>query len=407
VHETAKIEQRHGLSQRSNTISVVPAETRKLSWNVRSEPLLGQSNDASYSLLTIDIPSPSFALFDFNTTQMLFKSTHSPTKSLELAHEYQQEIAQSPFSFNDSPLPSPKLESTSKNTAIEDDFSEAEACTPNLESTPRMPRSFDSGFEGGLVRKLKGPREQPPKPLAKADSGYSSIISLRSFKKESSPAVPAKDSTPAPIRESVSRVPSSTYSVNSISSEATFVQERSLPALPADLPSEPFRKAPAVPLKAFSYDSYSELPSPPVPKKSIEQAQAATLTQPHLQAPPKTSRRKSLPAVANINREMREGSPANSETSTSLTSSSSRWQKKLNKRPQSMQPQPVYTVQAFHSPSEQLRIPVPPIQARQHLEQRVSRLPIVAIPNTLAGSTQLRRTASKETLGTIFSVGSL
>jgi hypothetical protein len=138
-----------------------------------------------------------------------------------------------------------------------------------------------------------------------------------------------------------------------------------LPALPKEQspPSKPSEQVPAVSLKTIPYSAQPVLPSASALRKSIEQPSATTKAkpQPHLQVPSKTSRRKTLPAVANITREMRETSPPISESSvTSSTSSSSRWPlKKLSKRPQPVQPapEPVYTVQAFRSPSEQMRIP--------------------------------------------------
>jgi hypothetical protein len=49
------------------------------------------------------------------------------------------------------------------------------------------------------------------------------------------------------------------------------------------------------------------------------------------------------------------------------------------------------------------------MEARRHLEERVDAFPVACFPNTIEGSawSGLRRTSSKETLGTIFSVGSL
>jgi hypothetical protein len=415
IGQTSKIiekEHRRGLSHRSNTLSV-PAETRKAQWVVRGESPLRQGQDTEYEPLKIDIPDPSFALFDFKSTETMFKSTHSPTKSLELAHEYQQEIASSPFSFENSPLLSPGLQSTSKHTAIEDELFAPEPNTPHLEGNLRMPRSFDSGYDGGPVHKPKGPGEKNPRPLAKADSGYSSIISMRSFKKESSPAIPPKDSPPTPIHETFARVTSSTYSVNSsFGSETTVPSDQPQALLPreqcADMPPEPEREPPAVPPKGAPYQP---LPSPPVPPKPTSQIKNVIQSQPPLQASKKTSRRKSLSAAGDTGREVEDSSAA-FERSALTTSSSSIWQrKKLNKRasrPSSFQPQhePVFTVQVFHSPSEVHGIPVPPSDIRQHLEERVEAFPTTAFPNTVSGTTQLRRTASKETLGTIFSVGS-
>ncbi len=81
-----------------------------------------QQPDYVYNPLTIDIPYPSFALFDFKATETLFRTTESPTKSLELAHEYQQDLALSPFSFDNSPPASPTLQVMSKHMAVEDDL---------------------------------------------------------------------------------------------------------------------------------------------------------------------------------------------------------------------------------------------------------------------------------------------
>ncbi|KAG4444035.1 hypothetical protein IFR05_000495 [Cadophora sp. M221] len=422
--------QRQGLSQRSNTISV-SGESKKLPWIVRAEsPLrrdigemgetrprtpvretqLEWTEDESpmpakyvFNPLSIDIPDPSFALFDFNATETLFRSTESPTKSLELAHEYQQDLALSPFSFDNSPPVSPTLQVMSKHMAVEDDLFAPEPLTPVL--SERLPRSFDSGYEGGLpARIVKGPRDLTPKPLAKADSGYSSNVSLRSFKKEPAqaavdelPPTPPKDTFRVPSstysEDWSSRVSSSTYTVTSTSSEMTLRAQRSLPALPVEngTPQQPFRQPPPVPMK--HKQSREVLAIAKRPDLTYPSALS-----PHLVVPPRESRRKSSPP----NPLTRQESPA-----SDISSNSSRWTgKKLNRRPQSIQPDPVYTVQAFRSPSEQLRIPAPSVEARRKLEERVDQFPVASIPNTYVGQLGLRRSSSKETLGTIFSVGS-
>ncbi|KAH7311121.1 hypothetical protein BKA65DRAFT_163961 [Rhexocercosporidium sp. MPI-PUGE-AT-0058] len=422
---------RQGLSQRSNTISV-PSESQKLPWLVRAEsPLrqdvaeMGEDRPQTptrvtqlewseeeqspmppkcvFNPLSIDIPDPSFALFDFNATETLFRSTESPTKALELANEYQQDLAMSPFSFDNSPPVSPTLQVMSKHMAVEDDLFAPEPLTPAL--SERFPRSFDSGYEGGPpARTVKGPRDLAPKPLAKADSGYSSNVSLRSFKKESTPAH-VEEPPPTPPKDTLrvasstyseewsSRVSSSTYSVVSTRSQVTLRAQRSLPALPTEdqTPEQPFRQPPPVPTKQTQR------------RESLPVAQKPDLTypsalSPHLVIPPRESRRKSTPP----NHRGRQEIPA-----TDVSSTSSRWSsKKLNKRAQAIQPEPVYTVQAFRSPSEQLRIPAPSVEARRKLEERVDQFPMASIPNTYVNQLSLRHSSSKETLGTIFSVGS-
>ena len=418
-------------SQRSNTISV-PQDNKKVPWVVRAEsPLrqdiaemgegrprtpireiqldLGEERSPSpakyvFNPLSIDIPDPSFALFDFNATETLFRSTESPTKALELAHEYQQDLALSPFSFDNSPPASPTLQVMSKHMAVEDDLFAPEPVTPVL--SDRFPRSFDSGYEGGPpARVVKGPRDITPKPLAKADSGYSSNVSLRSFKKDSAPVAVEKP-PPTPPKDTVrvasstyseewsSRVSSSTYTVTSTGSESTLRAQRSLPALPAEeVPEQPFRQPPPVPTKETRSREVPPLPIAQKPDLTYPSALS-----PHLVVPSREARRQSTPA----NPRARQESPA-----SDISSTSSRWTgKKLNKRPQSIHPEPVYTVQAFRSPSEQLRIPAPSVEARRKLEERVDQFPVASIPNTYVDQLGLRRSSSKETLGTIFSVGS-
>lgn len=418
-------------SQRSNTISV-PQDNKKVPWVVRAESPLRQDiaemgggqpqtplretklewNEeeqsplpAKYGFnpLSIDIPDPSFALFDFNATETLFRSTESPTKALELAHEYQQDLALSPFSFDNSPPVSPTLQVMSKHMAVEDDLFAPEPVTPVL--SDRFPRSFDSAYEGGPSAKVvKGPRDLTPKPLAKADSGYSSNVSLRSFKKDMPPAA-VDEPPPTPPKDTVrvasstyseewsSRVSSSTYTIASTGSATTLRAQRSLPALPVEeMPERPFRQPPPVPTKEIRS---KEIPALPIPQKPDLTYPSAL--SPHLVVPPRENRRKSTPPNPRA-----QESPA-----SDVSAASSRWTgKKLNKRPQSIQPEPVYTVQAFRSPSEQFGIPAPSVEARRKLEERVDQFPVASIPNTYVGQLDLRRSSSKETLGTIFSVGS-
>lgn len=397
-----------GKGLRSNTISAAQ-EIIKPPWVTRAESPLrqAQAQEPEDKPLRVNthLPLPEFSAFNF--------TTESPTKSLDLAREYMQDLALSPFSFDSSPPRTPRLEATSKNTAVEDDLFEAEPRTPEIQEI-HEPRSFDSGYhaeETPATKAVKGLRDLAPKPLAKADSGYSSNVSLRSFKGNSAPAVPAKEAPPTPPKEPGSRVASSAYSVTSSYSEVSEVtirSKRSLPALPTEEMPAPSRQAPPVPLKHSSVQNSGKvIPAPPLPHKSPKQEWAAASLRPQVIVTAKHARQQSLPAVPQALRD--EFAPANSPSSSigSLNSSNStsRWRKD-KKRPQSIQPQPVYTVQAFRTSPEELSIPPVPAEVSRHLEERVDGFPVACFPNTYEGTNHLRRTVSKETLGTIFSVGS-
>jgi hypothetical protein len=505
--------------------------------------------------LSVDthLPLPEFSLFKF---------TESPKRSLELANEYMQDLALSPFSFDNSPPASPTLQATSKHMAIEDDLFEPEPGTPEV-SEFRVHKSFDSGYQAAEspveTKKLKGPRDLGPKPLAKADSGYSSNVSLRSFR-GNPPVVPAKEAPPTPPKETVSRDPisrpvssvystistasavsdatiapsreslqvpfgngeystiyaasesvpalrnvsvtseystvyapsagsdetvvrpglqsrvasatseystvsdgtvvrpqvqsrvpsatseystvsggtvvrpqvqsripstTSTYSTTSASaaSDLTLRTKRSLPALPREPEPRPVsQQRPPIPSKQSFQNG-----SPATPSKSPAQnwspaAYVPQGTPPAAYVPqgthkPKHERSQSIPndlpqktSVARLARKDRKSSqsPSGSDGSNSSSGSTSRWRKRSSSksRPNSLQPQPVYTVQAFHSPAEQLSIPSVPKHASKHLEERVDSFPVASFPNSWNESRGLRRSTSKETLGTIFSVGS-
>lgn len=409
----AESSHRHNLSQRSNTNSV-SADAVRSPWIVRSESPLRNSHDAQFKPLTIQTQMPQDSLFsasNFEEERKLFKRTESPTKAQELANEYMQDLALSPFSFETSPPLSPQFQATSKHTAMEDELFEPEPDTPlpssDLEN--HMPRSFDSGYVGGEpsppAEEVKKPREVAPKPLAKADSGYSSNVSLRSFKKDPSPA---KEATLRPPKEPVSRVASSTYSVES---EATATARDSTPA--EEIPELPRRLPPPVPVKESSFKINGALRNnqpPPVPQ--LRRADQAYSAPPQSDAAAKAS--KNRPQQHNTlpipNSSVREESPASSDTSPS-SNSSSRWRPKLTKR-ESQQSQPriqtdqVFTVQAIRSPSEAYRIPPPSVEARRRLGEREEAFPVQSFPNTIAGNVALRR-LSIDTLGTIFSVGSM
>ncbi|KAK1758521.1 hypothetical protein QBC47DRAFT_143970 [Echria macrotheca] len=182
------------------------------------------------------------------------KRTPAPTSP-----EYLNNITFSPFSLQD-PLPvSPKLQTTSKTTALDDDLFEDE---PQAEFSPKevlevrrdasakpqpdggeVSRSVsrtDSGFASG-----RSPSEYSHKALTKADSGYSSNVSLRSFQSKAQ----EKELTIS-LEKQHSQTSQRTTSVQS--------EERSMSSLSlSSHPIPPQREAPPPPVPPKDYPPVS------------------------------------------------------------------------------------------------------------------------------------------------------
>ena len=403
--------QRHDLGLRSNTTGVLTANF-KPPWVARAESPLRKvtPQEPPNVPLTVEtgLPLPEFSLFKFSYAD-------SPTKSLDLAQDYMNDLALSPFSFDPSPPASPTLESTSKHMAVEDDLFEAESNTPDI-SEARVHRSFDSGYRGGSAtpkeeKRSEGQRELDPKPLTKADSGYSSNVSLRSLQGNPAPSELPKEAPPIP--PNTVRNTSNTYSVASSmyssQSDMTIKAKRSWPALPEEyIPTKPSREPPPVPRKADPQDENAI--SPITPEKSVEQHWAAAQSKSNVIKKHQNGHARSH-SIPNVARTKPNHSPAGSDVSTSSASSgsTSRWRSKSKPRSQMIappRPQSVYTVQAMRNPADQMDIPPVSQQASKSLEERVDAFPVACFPNTERRNDLMRRTPSKETLGTIFSVGS-
>ncbi|OIW30846.1 hypothetical protein CONLIGDRAFT_291610 [Coniochaeta ligniaria NRRL 30616] len=126
---------------------------------------------------------------------------HSSPKLIELPERFLAEISFTPFSLTDSRPLSPELQTTSKHTAIEDDlfdddanleYSTVEVLDVRLDLNAKSQvaeSQLDTQFslrsvsrtDSGFVSAGSPSSEAPLKPLTKADSGYSSNVSLRSF----------------------------------------------------------------------------------------------------------------------------------------------------------------------------------------------------------------------------------
>jgi hypothetical protein len=155
----------------------------------------------------VEIPTFSLGLTDFHPSASPRESIviESSATAYEMAQAYMQEIAASPFSFEESQPPSPRLEATSKPTEIEDNLFDDEPGSavslappmPQQSVLQRSQRSIETqtsfvsltapvvkagSSQQSLQKMLQGSRELPSKPLEKADSGYSSKTSLRSLR---------------------------------------------------------------------------------------------------------------------------------------------------------------------------------------------------------------------------------
>lgn len=336
---------RRDASNRSNTMSIA-GERMKAQWVVQKESPLRQAT--KYDLVSPKLPDldRSLANFDFDYTLQLQQQMHSPTRSQDLANEYIEEIS-SPYSFVPSRTPSPQLEPTSKHTAMEDELFDEESSTPSLSYTPS---TADSGY-GGPSRKSSA---VGTKPLAKADSGYSSNISLRSFATTGSraPPVPAKDVPPP--RES--RDPSTAFSHSrskNVKAQGSFSN---------DYPS-------------FNTRNIEQSIPPKTPTKE----------QQHL-----ASKRPSLADIRSYNKHSRSGSDPKPLAVSKLSS------KKAKPRPYSVQPEMSQIFTQSQRRDEPINAPPIPYEASRSLQDRGDSFLNI----------RPRRVGSKETLGTIFSVGS-
>ncbi|CAL3972967.1 unnamed protein product [Diplocarpon coronariae] len=462
------VEWRSGLGPRSNSISL-SAESRPTSWNARAESPLRQDAAAAalgghrpqtltraparselqcelespppppaklaFPALTIDIPDPelsTLALFDFTTEETRARSTKPPPTSLDLAAEYRRDLdlARSPFSFDESPLASPRLPvlSKSKHMAAEDElFDEAEPQTPLTSARPT--RSFDSGYgSSSLTKTVPGPREAPVKSLAKADSGYSSNVSVRSFKRD--PA--AREPPPTP--------PKDTFRERHRGRAASTVDPGTSRAAPRGYPDS---AGPAATCSAHSARNYS-VPSPEsgpnlrlrvrksLPALPVE-AKLESCTPRHLarvtwisDSAPQKPNLTSLPSplashpVVLVQSQIQSPVSRKFESQCQFTCPAQPPPKPRSKsRPQSQdQGKSPLSPQITRKESSSASVLAPSCrrtaintnaskEAPRRPEQRVDTSPVAHTPSTDAGRLGLRHSCSKETLGTIFSVGSL
>ncbi|KAK3330946.1 hypothetical protein B0H66DRAFT_82360 [Apodospora peruviana] len=343
--------------------------------------------------------------------------------------EYLAEISFSPFSLAESPPTSPRLQTTSKTTALEDElfedepqpeYSSVEVLDVRVDPSAKSHhgQAADDGMtmtfgrtDSGFISIASPVPEIPHKPLTKADSGYSSNVSLRSFQLKSQGS--ERDLTLS-LEKQFSQA--SQRSTLEVSAPPPVPPQREAPPPPV-LPPQGQAPPPPVPPKDF-------LPSSPtsqtklgaVPKKSVS---AITPSKGGFLSTP-NALRKNRNAPSPIN----SGSPSlagpKSPESLPLTPLSSRSTKSdksgstlsigsASQKPSKLQrllsgarrptsgPLTVHTTHVF----EKTGIPSIPQDVEHKLHEHTGMFPITT--KRLA----LKPRSSMDTLKTIFSVGSV
>lgn len=139
----------------------------------------------------------------------------SPASASEMAQAYMLEIPSSPFSFEDSPPPSPTLQTISKPTAFDDDEVRASIILPNvppketLASTRQSPGETQDAMPYEKHQNLiQAPQAATARSPDTVDSGYCSSTTPRSsghisqdiYVPATLPLVPDKSSPPTPSK---------------------------------------------------------------------------------------------------------------------------------------------------------------------------------------------------------------
>ena len=340
----------HRFPPRSQTYSVPPQPKR--TWT-RAQSPLRQPALRNQPDLIINVPDPSLALFRFNDD--------TPRKSLGLPQHYQQDNALSPLSFDPSPRVSPGLEATSKHTAIEDDLFEIETASPVQSSEFQDPVRVSNEY---------GRRSVPPTQLAKADSGYSSNVSLRSLNQDRSPTHPTTEFL------------SSTSSWTNAPRDSTHLtmgkSRNSLPALASG------RRYQVPVLDPTSMPQQTALHNPTSPMTcGVQTVIQTTLLPPE---PVQHKRQKSLPSEA-----MTQQSPVDSsKAKKTVAPTTSRWRLLRKKSSQKLpQHKAVFTVKADIAPHEEYSVPRVSAEASRHLHAQVKEFPTNSVPSTIGESTAI------------------
>jgi hypothetical protein len=374
------------------------------------------------------VTRPTPITTSFETSALTGKLSHHRTWSVTGSDqgEFTKELSLSPVAVENPVLAGLNLQTTSKHTAVEDDLFEEEVqpeyssvevldirVDPSAKAdvgvlsnstTDTSLRSFsrsDSGFVPSPTSDVSH------KPLSKADSGYSSNVSLRSLRASSKPPVPEKDLA-SPISE---------RSIMSPQAESFYIGELQLPSptikaaeFSVIAPAAPEREAPPPPPPPKDF-----VPTSPVPRSSSSMSSTRGTTSAGIRPPtsPTDIRRKPVPSPIN-SQFSRDGgmrspellSPISVKSDTSASALSigsgshkpSKLQRLLSFSGNHSRGPP--TVHTTHI-EEKADVPSVPHHVTEKLQEHTGLFPLSSKRLTL------RNQLSRETLRTIFSVGSL
>ncbi|KAK3938430.1 hypothetical protein QBC46DRAFT_440611 [Diplogelasinospora grovesii] len=348
-------------------------------------------------------------------------SANAPADVAQLAPEYLADLAFSPFSLEGSEPTSPKLQATSKHTALEDQLFDDEAqpeyspvevldvrLDPNAkaqhEHTTNSDLSSAKAFartDSGFVSTTSPSSEYSHKPLTKADSGYSSNVSLRSFQqsrtqvaeKELTSSLEKQFSYSSPRRES--------FQSEAGTRPAAPQRDAPPPPPPKDLlPSSPVRaKANVIQRKSLPAESQQKELLLATPNASS--GKTRLIPSPISSARSSEAGPKSPDSIPRTPVSARSAKSDNSGSALSIGSAShkpSKLQRLLSgaRRP-ATGPLTVHTTHV----TEKTGIPSIPHDVEHKLHEHTGLFPITT--KRLA----LKSRASLDTLKTIFSVGSV
>lgn len=343
-------------------------------------------------------------------------------KAADIYLGYLEEMSFTPFSLDDPRSRSPELQTTSKHTAIEDDLFTDE---PNLEystvevldvrldpnaksqaAAPQLDTQCSVGkvtrTDSGFVSAGSPSSEAPLKPLSKADSGYSSNVSLRSFTASKSQVADNE------CKQSVDK----NTSLASPTSGPSPSSEQQPQRLSLERPAPPSREPPPppVPPKDAVPTSPSRLSGSSAFNKAIAGLKEARLSTP---SPAGKSRHTPSPIDSMRSHEIGPRSPesipptpqsARSDVSASALSIGSG-----SNRPSKLQRLLSGARRSAHGPPmvhvthvlDKMAIPSIPQEVETKLNEHAGLFPMTT--KRLA----LKPQQSKDTLKTIFSVGSM
>ncbi|KAI1076994.1 hypothetical protein F5B20DRAFT_553740 [Whalleya microplaca] len=326
--------------------------------------------------------------------------------------QFSPENPLSPLSADGDEMKSLELQTTSKHTAVEDELFEAEdqeyssaevldvRIDPNAKSLAPPPKSTSEGelsrdisrSDSGIVA---SPSDFSPKHLSKADSGYSSNISLRSFS-SSRPPVPEKDHPSESNIEDATKVAVKDTLLTGQSKSTNHTASAPKAVLP-----KPLREEPPPPVAKDHFPTTLPGPKTSGELSPLSRQNLRFLTfswAPECTSSSSTNGRGKLGDT----RESLGSSPLSPTNSTTFNSTlsignASRKAGKLQ-RLLSGARAPL-TVHNIH-PVEKEGVPPVPKDVQAKLEERARVLPISFRRYNLKSAT------SRETLGTILSVGS-